>query len=145
MPGRVGTKLLIAAEMLRRWSPSRPSIGVIPLPKKRLLLFIPTITLNHSVTLSPRKTISLCNTEESSVNFIRTGTRNMGRNVGSVDKTIRYVAGIALLALSFLALGGISTTIGMVVAAVGVILFVTGLINFCPLFKIFGISSYRSS
>ena len=67
------------------------------------------------------------------------------RNVGSLDKTIRYVAGIALLALSFLALGGISATIGIVTAVVGVILFVTGLINFCPLFKIFGISSYRST
>ena len=67
----------------------------------------------------------------------------MGRNVGSVDKTIRYVAGIALLALSYFAFGGVSTTTGIVVAAVGVILFVTGLINFFPLFKIFGISSYR--
>ena len=69
----------------------------------------------------------------------------MGRNVGSVDKTVRYLAGIALLAVSFLALGGVSTTAGIVAAAVGVILFVTGLINFCPLFKIFGISSYRSN
>ena len=67
------------------------------------------------------------------------------RNVGSLDKTIRYVAGIAILALSYFALGGIDTTIGIAVAAVGVILFVTGLINFCPLFKIFGISSYRST
>ena len=33
----------------------------------------------------------------------------MGRNVGSVDKTIRLVAGIALLALAFLGLGGLST------------------------------------
>jgi len=58
----------------------------------------------------------------------------MGRNVGSVDKTIRLVAGIALLALAFLGLGGV----------VGVILLATGLLNFCPLFKIFGISSFRS-
>lgn len=66
------------------------------------------------------------------------------RNVGELDKTMRYVLGIALVALSFLGLGGISTTAGIVAAAVGAVLFVTGLINFCPLFKIFGISSFRS-
>jgi len=68
----------------------------------------------------------------------------MGRNVGSVDKTIRLIAGIALLALAFLGLGGLSTTAGIVAAVVGVILLATGLLNFCPLFKIFGISSFRS-
>ena len=68
----------------------------------------------------------------------------MGRNVGSVDKTIRLVAGIVLLALAFLGLGGLSTTAGIVAAVVGVILLATGLLNFCPLFKIFGISSFRS-
>ena len=68
----------------------------------------------------------------------------MGRNVGSVDKTIRLVAGIALLALAFSGLGGLSTTAGIVAAVVGVILLATGLLNFCPLFKIFGISSFRS-
>ncbi len=67
------------------------------------------------------------------------------RNVGELDKTIRYVLGIALVALSFLVLGGISTTVGIVAAAVGAVLFATGLINFCPLFKIFGISSFRNS
>jgi len=66
------------------------------------------------------------------------------RNVGEIDKTIRYILGIALVALSFLVLGGISTTVGIVAAAVGAVLFVTGLFNFCPLFKIFGISSFRS-
>jgi len=75
--------------------------------------------------------------------LFKIGVMNMGRNVGSVDKTMRYVAGIALFALSYFAFGGISTTTGIVVAAVGAILFVTGLINFCPLFKIFGISSHR--
>jgi len=87
--------------------------------------------------------LRLCKTACPQINLIRTGVMTMGRNVGSVDKTVRYLAGIALLAVSFLALGGVSTTAGIVAAAVGVILFVTGLINFCPLFKIFGISSFR--
>jgi len=69
----------------------------------------------------------------------------MGKNVGSVDKTIRLVAGVALLALSFLWLGGFGATSGLIAAVVGVILLATGLINFCPLFKIFGISTFRST
>lgn len=69
----------------------------------------------------------------------------MGRNVGSVDKTIRLIAGIALLAAAFLVLGGLSSTIGFVAAVVGVVLLATGLLNFCPLFKILGISSFSSN
>ena len=69
----------------------------------------------------------------------------MGRNVGSVDKTIRLIAGVALLAAAFLVLGGLSSTIGFVAAVVGVVLLATGLLNFCPLFKILGISSFSSN
>ena len=69
----------------------------------------------------------------------------MGRNVGSVDKTIRLIAGVALLALAFFGLGGLGTTFGLVAAGAGVILLATGLLNFCPIFKIFGISSLRNT
>ena len=69
----------------------------------------------------------------------------MGRNAGSVDKTIRLIAVIALLAAAFLVLGGLSSTIGFVAAVVGVVLLATGLLNFCPLFKILGISSFSSN
>jgi len=73
------------------------------------------------------------------------GNQTMGKNVGSVDKTIRLIAGVVLLVAAFLALGGLSTTIGIVASVVGVIMLATGLLNFCPLFKILGISSLRSS
>lgn len=68
----------------------------------------------------------------------------LGRNVGSIDKTIRLIAGILLLAVGLFVLG-LGTTTGIVAAAVGAILLVTGLINFCPLFKILGISSFRGT
>jgi len=68
----------------------------------------------------------------------------MGNNVGSMDKTIRIVLGVVLLALAFFSLGGISTTIGLIAAVVGVVLIATGLLNFCPLFKVFGISSLKN-
>jgi len=68
------------------------------------------------------------------------------KNVGSTDKMIRLVLGGALLAWAFLGLGlpGVISTLGLVVAAIGAILIATGLLNFCPLFKMFGISSIRS-
>lgn len=65
------------------------------------------------------------------------------RNVGSVDKIIRLVVGIVLIAWGFLG-AGISTTIGIIAMVVGVVLVLTGLINFCPLFRLLGISSFRS-
>jgi len=66
----------------------------------------------------------------------------IARNVGSVDKTIRLVVGVALAAYGLLG-AGLSTTIGLIALAVGVILIATGLINFCPIFRILGISSFR--
>ena len=68
----------------------------------------------------------------------------LARNVGSIDKVIRLIAGVALAAFAFLG-AGLSTTIGLVALIVGVVLIATGLINFCPLFKILGISSFRTS
>ena len=68
---------------------------------------------------------------------------SISRNVGSADKTIRLLAGIALLAWAFLGLG-LGSTMGLLAAIVGVVLIVTGVANFCPLFKIFGISSFRT-
>jgi len=66
------------------------------------------------------------------------------RNVGSTDKIIRLVVGVLLAAWALLG-AGLSSTIGLIALVVGVVLIATGLINFCPLFKILGISSFRSS
>jgi len=64
------------------------------------------------------------------------------RNVGSVDKIIRLVVGALLAAWGLLG-AGLSSTIGLIALVVGVVLIATGVINFCPLFKIIGISSFR--
>ena len=47
------------------------------------------------------------------------------RNVGSIDKIIRLVVGIALIAWGFLSTG-LSTTVGIIALLVGVVLIVTG-------------------
>ena len=64
------------------------------------------------------------------------------RNVGTVDKTIRLVLGVAAAAWGVL-MAGIGTTFGLVAAIVGAVLIITGLVNFCPLFKVIGISSNK--
>jgi len=65
----------------------------------------------------------------------------MIRNVGSIDKTIRLVAGVALIAYGILGMN--AAGLGLAAIAVGVVLLGTGLINFCPLFKLLGISSFK--
>jgi hypothetical protein len=63
----------------------------------------------------------------------------MNKNVGGIDRIIRLVAGVALLAWGFapLATGGEINWLG----AIGVIPLFTALINWCPLYPILGIST----
>ncbi len=62
-------------------------------------------------------------------------------NVGAADKIIRLIAGVALIAPSFLLFGGFSTSEGVASIIIGAVLVVTGLINFCPAYKILGIGT----
>lgn len=58
----------------------------------------------------------------------------MKTNAGMVDRVIRVIVGVVLLALVFV---GPQTVWGWI----GVIPLVTGLIGFCPLYKIFGLNT----
>jgi len=69
---------------------------------------------------------------------------NLTKNVGSIDKTIRLVAGLLLAAYAILG-AGLSSTMGILALVVGVVFIVTGVVNFCPLFKILGISSFKAN
>jgi len=69
----------------------------------------------------------------------------LAANVGSADKIIRIVAGLALVALTFTMLGGLSSTMGLVALVVGVVLILTALINFCPLYRILGLRTNKAS
>lgn len=60
----------------------------------------------------------------------------MTRNVGTTDRTIRIVAGIALLLLAFT---GPKTPIGYL----GFVLIATAALNFCPLYTILGVNTCR--
>jgi hypothetical protein len=56
----------------------------------------------------------------------------MTLNEGTLDRVIRVVLGIALLSLAFV---GPKTWIGLV----GVVPLLTGIVGFCPLYRLVGI------
>ena len=58
----------------------------------------------------------------------------MRLNVGTIDRVIRVVAGVALIGLAALGQIGLWGYIGIVPLA-------TGLIGWCPAYRIFGLSS----
>jgi hypothetical protein len=62
------------------------------------------------------------------------GERMCKRNMGTVERTVRIVAGVALLSLTFI---GPQTPWGWI----GVVPLLTGLIGVCPLYRICGMSS----
>ena len=64
----------------------------------------------------------------------------MKSNEGSIDRVIRVVIGVALLGLAFAKLGVMDGLIGGIVAAVvGAIMLLTGIVGFCPAYKIVGL------
>lgn len=60
------------------------------------------------------------------------------RNESSLDRIIRAVVGIVALVLAFTTLTGVVQVIALVV---GVILLFTAAVGFCPLYRVFGIST----
>jgi Protein of unknown function (DUF2892) len=63
----------------------------------------------------------------------------MTANVGSTDKVIRLVLAIAAVIGAYLA--GMSSLLGIVLLVVGAVLGVTAFTGFCPLYRVFGMST----
>lgn len=61
----------------------------------------------------------------------------MEKNVGVADKAIRIIAGLVLISLVFV---GPQTPWGWI----GIVLLATGLMNWCPLYRIFGVDTCRT-
>ncbi len=59
----------------------------------------------------------------------------MKANVGGIDRAIRIVAGLALIAWALLG--------GPVWAWIGVVALATGLMNFCPTWSLLGINTCK--
>lgn len=63
----------------------------------------------------------------------------MTRNLGNIERGIRAVLGIVLIAVGYTA--GISQEAAIAVYVVGAIALVTGAVGFCPAWKLFGINT----
>lgn len=61
----------------------------------------------------------------------------MNKNIGTVDRWIRIIVGVVLIALA------ISGNIGAW-GWIGIIPLATALINFCPLYRLIGFSSNKN-
>lgn len=65
----------------------------------------------------------------------------MNTNESPVDRIIRVIVGIVLIALGLL---GIASGVWMWVAYVlGAVLLITGIVGFCPLYKLFKFSTAK--
>jgi len=63
----------------------------------------------------------------------------MKANVGTIDRVIRALAGVALLAFGFL--GGLASPWNFVAMGVGAVLLLTAIIGFCPPYALMGINT----
>jgi hypothetical protein len=65
----------------------------------------------------------------------------MSANVGSADRLIRIILGLALIALAFMSgIGPLGTTIS---AVIGIVLVVTAVARFCPLYRLIGVRTCK--
>lgn len=65
----------------------------------------------------------------------------MKKNIGTIDKVIRVLIAVVVVALYFSNV--ISGTLAIILLALSAILVVTSLISFCPLYWPFGLSSAK--
>lgn len=65
-------------------------------------------------------------------------------NENGMDRAVRVVLGIVAIVASYMWLGVMDTEIlGIIVAALGVIMLLTGFVGFCPAYKICGMSTCK--
>lgn len=65
----------------------------------------------------------------------------MKRNMGSADRIIRIIVAIGLAALYIT--NTLTGTWGIVALIVAIIFLATSLINFCPIYRIFGLKTCK--
>jgi len=64
----------------------------------------------------------------------------MTNNVGGADRAIRIVLGLALLGLFFLQTGNLHW-----IGLIGIVPLMTGILRWCPAYRLFGISTCGST
>ncbi len=69
----------------------------------------------------------------------------MTRNMNDLDKRVRMFGGGGAALLGIVLFIASSSIVGVVLAVVGGILFATSLINFCPIYRAIGFSTYKQN
>ena len=65
----------------------------------------------------------------------------MKRNMSNIDRLIRAIVAVLLV---YLYIGGLVTgAFGIILVVLGVILLITSVIGFCPLYALFKISTFK--
>ncbi len=64
----------------------------------------------------------------------------MKLNENSVDRIIRVIVGLVLIAVGFWFMGG---TAGIIVGIIGFVPLLTGIIGYCPAYGLFGFSTKK--
>lgn len=64
----------------------------------------------------------------------------MKKNIGTIDKFLRVVIAMVIAILYYFGLI-VSSTLAAVILVVAAVLLITSLLNFCPLYFIFGLNS----
>jgi len=62
------------------------------------------------------------------------------KNVGNVDKIVRYIIGIALLSIYFILQGNLKY-----LGLIGLVPILTAIFGFCPLYALFGIKTCKAN
>lgn len=63
----------------------------------------------------------------------------MKKNIGSADKIIRYILAAVLIILFFTKV--VTGLLGYILLALAAVLIITSLLNFCPIWALFGVST----
>ncbi len=66
---------------------------------------------------------------------------NLSLNVGGLDRILRLIVGVALIALAYFGL--LSGTAAIVAYVIAAIALVTGLVRFCPVHALIGINTCK--
>lgn len=70
----------------------------------------------------------------------------MKPNENGIDRALRLVLGVVLLVASFMWLGaGAGSITGIIAAIIGAVLLITGLVGFCPAYRLMGMSTCKAN
>ncbi|HQR27032.1 MAG TPA: DUF2892 domain-containing protein [Nocardioides sp.] len=65
----------------------------------------------------------------------------MNTNVGSSDRIIRLVVAVVAAVVAFMV--GAGSVLGILLLVVAAVMLVTAAVGFCPLYRVFGVSTCR--